>query len=288
MASNRHQVRMLMVCDYIQQHLDETLNLEQLSQVAALSKYHFHRVFSAVVGMSSTKYIQLARLKRASYRLAFEDQLSITDIAFEASFESVEAFSRAFKRTFAQSPSQFRQQANWTNWHRMFEFTSPSRGPFMIDVDIIDLPTQRIAYLSHYGSIDKVLETVGQFITWRKQSGESPIASSRTFGIPYGDPYVLPADQFRFDVAGSITQAISDNRFGVQVGEIPGGRCAVAVHKGSHDNISDTIYALYRDWLPNSDQELRDYPCFFEYLNFIHEVDECDLVTKVYLPLKDV
>ncbi|BAN98306.1 araC family transcriptional regulator [Plautia stali symbiont] len=59
------------VFDYIERHLDEGLLLEQLSEVAHFSPYHFHRQFNACCGMPPGRYIQLMRLKRASYRLAF-------------------------------------------------------------------------------------------------------------------------------------------------------------------------------------------------------------------------
>ncbi|HCS65374.1 MAG TPA: AraC family transcriptional regulator, partial [Cellvibrio sp.] len=72
----------------------------------------------------------------------------------------------------------------------------------------------------------------------------------------------------------------------VKAGIIPGGKCAVIRHKGSHNNLDTSIYAFYREWLPNSGEEMRDYPCFFHYVNFIYEVDECDLITDIYFPLK--
>jgi AraC family transcriptional regulator len=44
--------------------------------------------------------------------------------------------------------------------------------------------------------------------------------------------------------------------------------------------------SLYRDWLPESGEELRDFPLFFHYHNFVHEVAEHELLTDIYLPLK--
>ena len=95
------------VFDYIDEHLAEDLSVERLSRVANFSKFHFHRQFSQYTGISVTRYIQLMRLKRASYRLAFGD-IRIIDIAMEAGFENPESFSRAFKSAFDQTPSQFR------------------------------------------------------------------------------------------------------------------------------------------------------------------------------------
>ncbi len=63
-----------------------------------------------------------------------------------------------------------------------------------------------------------------------------------------------------------------ENAFGVINGEIPGGRCAVVRHHGSLDTLANSVWFLYRDWLPASGETLRDFPVYFRYLNFVHEV----------------
>ena len=283
---NSYDERISRVCEYINQNLNETLTLEMMSDVAAFSKYHFHRVFTAYTGMSVIKFIQLARLKRASFRLAFEKEKRIIDIALEACFESPEAFSRAFKRTFDQSPSQFRDKPKWPEWHLRFDFhIQPNRNKPM-KVEIVEFETTKVALLEHHGTPEKVFETAGKFIAWRKETGLSPVKTSKTFGIPYGDPKTAEPDKFRWDVCGSIDEDVPANTYGVKNGVIPGGRCAVIRHKGSHDSLDSSIYYVYREWLPKSEEEVRDYPCFFHYLNFAHEVDECDLLTDIYFPLK--
>ncbi|WP_448212461.1 AraC family transcriptional regulator [Colwellia sp. MEBiC06753] len=284
--STNHNQRIHRVCDYISQHLDDNLSLDTLSDVAFCSKFHFHRLFLSIVGISVIRYIQFARLKRASFRLAFEHKIRIIDIALEANFDSPEAFSRAFKRTFSQSPSQFRSTPNWPHWHQQFDFQLPELKVKTMNVEIVEFDTLPVALLTHHGSPTKLMESAAQFIEWRKSSGFSPVNTSKTFGIPYSDPNVTDDADFRFDFAGSVTSAIADNPQGVRNGEIPGGRCAKVRHNGSHDNISDSVYYLYRQWLPESGEEVRDFPCFFHYLNLVHQVDECDLKTDIYLPLK--
>lgn len=283
---NGYEKRISRVCEYVNQNLNEVLTLDKLSEVAALSKYHFHRVFKAYTGMNVMSFLQLARMKRASFRLAFEKDIRIIDIALEAGYESPEAFSRAFKRTFDQSPSEFRTEPQWSEWHKRFNFQMQTQGNNEMDVRIVDFEATKVALLEHHGSPDRVLETAGKFIRWRKETGLSPVKSSKTFGIPYSDPNTTEPGDFRWDVCGSIDGDVPDNSYGVKTGVIPGGRCAVVRHKGSHDTLEQSIYYVYREWLPNSGEEIRDYPCFFHYLNLIHEVDECDLLTDIYFPLK--
>lgn len=57
-------------------------------------------------------------------------------------------------------------------------------------------------------------------------------------------------------------------------------------HLGSHHRLGEAAYYLYRDWLPESDEVLRDFPLFFNYQNLIPETPEHELITDVYLPLK--
>lgn len=155
-----------------------------------------------------------------------------------------------------------------------------------MNVNIIQFETTKVALLEHLGAPENVLETAGKFIAWRKATGLSPVKTSKTFGIPYSDPKTTEPEKFRWDACGTIDTDVPANDYGVKNGIIPGGKCAVVRHKGSHSNLDTSIYAFYREWLPNSGEEIRDYPCFFHYVNFIYEVDECDLITDIYFPLK--
>jgi len=67
---------------------------------------------------------------------------------------------------------------------------------------------------------------------------------------------------------------------------LPGGRCAVVRHVGSYENISDSIYYLYHTWLPQSGEELRDFPVYFQYLRLNEQLQEHALQTDILLPLK--
>lgn len=67
---------------------------------------------------------------------------------------------------------------------------------------------------------------------------------------------------------------------------IPSGRCAVIRHQGSHYLMHTKIYDLYGKWLPESKEEIRDFPMFFHYINLFPEAKEHELLTDIYLPLK--
>lgn len=63
--------KLQLVCDYIQRHLDEDLDVDRLSQIAALSKFHFHRIFAIHVGFKCDEVYQLSRLKAGLFSIGF-------------------------------------------------------------------------------------------------------------------------------------------------------------------------------------------------------------------------
>ncbi|MEN5037847.1 GyrI-like domain-containing protein [Pseudomonas sp. TWI929] len=232
-----------------------------------------------------SRYVQLMRLRRAAHQLVATPATSVLEAAFGAGFESPEAFSRAFKRAFGMAPSVFAKAPNWQAWSAVFVVPHLSRSITM-QIRIVDFAETRVAALEHIGAPGLVGESVARFRQWRMHSGQSPVASSRTFGIPYDNPDTTPAHAFRFAVCGEIDETVQPNDFGVHERVIPAGRCAVIRHIGSPDHISETIYPLYRDWLPSSNEELRDHPLFFHYLSVYPETALEQWQTDIYVPLK--
>ncbi|MFM0076228.1 AraC family transcriptional regulator [Paraburkholderia sediminicola] len=283
-ATHAYTKRFNAVLAYIETNLDGDLSVEALSRIANFSKFHFHRQFSAYVGVPVARYVQLMRLRRAAHRLASREFCSVLDAAFEAGFDSPEAFSRAFKRAFGAAPSSFRHHPGWQIWSATFVIPYLSRQLTM-QVQIVDFYETRVAAFEHCGSPGLVNESVRKFIDWRKQSGQSPVASSRSFGIPRNNPDTTPADAFRFDICGEIDEPVASNVYGIRELVIPGGRCAVVRHTGSTDHVGETIYPIYRDWLPASGEELRDHPLFFHYLSVFPETPQDQWQTDIYIPL---
>ena len=283
-ATTAYAKRFDAVLTYIDVNLEGDLSVDALSRVANFSKFHFHRQFAAYVGVPVSRYVQLMRLRRAARRLASREPCSVLDAALDAGFDSPESFSRAFKRSFGMAPSSFRQQPKWHVWSATFVVPYLSRKLTM-QVRTVDFSETFVAALEHCGPIGLVNESVRKFIDWRMQSGQSPLPSSRTFGIPRSNPDTTPGDEFRFDICGEIDEPVAPNVYGVRELVIPGGRCAVVRHSGSTDHIGETIYPIYRDWLTASGEELRDHPLFFHYLSVFPDTPQDQWQTDIYIPL---
>ncbi|MFC4302430.1 helix-turn-helix transcriptional regulator [Cohnella boryungensis] len=98
----------LRVVDWIESRLKEEILLEDAARLVSVSKYHFHRMFHAHIGMPLAGYIRQRRLANAAGELAVTER-RILDIALEYTFESQAAFTRAFKRAYRMSPGQYRR-----------------------------------------------------------------------------------------------------------------------------------------------------------------------------------
>ena len=210
---------------------------------------------------------------------------TIINIALDAGFESHESFSRAFKQICGQSPREFRLKSSWHVWETP-PYSLHKGDTKMINVNIKELPARRLAVIEHYGDPKKVGETASKLIAWAKaQPVNLKPKPGEAFGFGYGDPKEVKPEEFRFDLAITVPQTLKLDGEVIEK-YLPAGRYAVISHKGSREAISEKIYWLYRDWLPESKEELGDLPCIFCYYNFDHEVAETELITEVWLLLK--
>ena len=101
--------------DYISHHLDDNPGLDEVAAAAAISTFHFHRIFKTMVGETIAGFTRRLRMERAARRLLASPQSDITTLALAAGFSSSQNFAKAFRLHFAMSPSEYRQQqgGNW-------------------------------------------------------------------------------------------------------------------------------------------------------------------------------
>jgi len=108
--SSDHQELTYQIANYINEHFREPLTLGLLAQKRGMSKYHLSHLFSEKIGQSFLSYLASIRLSYACSRLA-ETDISVTDIAEEAGFESQSTFFRSFKEHLGITPLKYRQNA---------------------------------------------------------------------------------------------------------------------------------------------------------------------------------
>lgn len=291
-AIQNYHVRMQRALDHIDQHLDDDLDLETVSRVAALSKFHFHRQFTATFGLTVHRYVQLARMKRASHRLVHGNGQSVTDIAMDAGYDAPDAFARAFRQRFEQSPLSFRKSPDWAPWLTALGPLDNARNKLMQiiftedDVTIRDVPPTPVAILEHRGDRAGLGGTIQRFRDWCKTAGLSPETSSNFMIFRSERCPSNPAD-YSMDLCAEIDQPICVDDAPMKAGVIPGGRCAVLRYPGNTNNLEPAALYLYGEWLPASGEEARDFPIYCQRrLSLIPEVPAHEIVVELFLPLK--
>lgn len=278
-----YALRMTALIHYIEANLDGDLSLSTLAAAVHSSAFHFHRQFRAHTGIPLARYVRLLRLRRASQQLAFETERSITDIALAAGFDNAESFSRAFRQLQDETPSQFRAAPIWRDW-QTHPLSHPQADRMNYHVELIDLPSTRLAAVEYQGPAQQMLQATAKLIAWRRRNGISP-SQGQTFGLFYDDPESADEAAFRFDVGVSFEGELAPNAEGVCSKLIPGGRCARVRHHGSREHIPAADF-LYREWLPASGETLRDCPLIMHFNNVGPGLNPAELVTDVYLPLR--
>ena len=277
------------ILQHIESDIDGDLSVDRLSAMACLSKFHFHRLFSANMGISVFSLVKMLRLKRAAYQLAFRKDIKIIDIALMNGYDSAAAFSRSFSEVFTQSPRKFRNNANWTLWYQQYQTILKLRNEKMHfnennAIEIIDFQETNVAVLEHRGAPNLIGNSIATFISWRKEHGLPP-SKSKTFNFIYDDPNITPPNEYRFDIACGISGEVCENAQGVINKTIPAGTCAKYRLIGSDDRLGTVIQFLYSQWLAKSGFELRDFPLFIERVSFYPDVSEAGTITDIYLPV---
>jgi AraC family transcriptional regulator len=230
-------------------------------------------------------------MKRASYRLAYRDAQSVTDIAMDAGYDAPDAFARAFRQRFRQSPSSFRNTPDWEPWLVAFGPLDNARSKLMQtiytpdDVTIRAVAPTPVAIMEHRGDPATIGATIQRFIAWRKATGLPP-RTSPTFNVFHADPRPVPPAEYRMDLCVGTDRQIEANGDGVRAGLIPGGRCAMLRVVGNTDNLEPAALYLYREWFPTSGEEAQDFPLYCQRLTFFPEVPEHEAVADLFLPLR--
>jgi AraC family transcriptional regulator len=99
--------RMRRIVDYVEAHLEETIQVADLARGVGLSVGHFHRTLRATIGMTPLEFINHRRIEQARRLLATE-RPSITELSMRVGFASPNYFARLFRRATGVSPSEYR------------------------------------------------------------------------------------------------------------------------------------------------------------------------------------
>lgn len=272
--TNHYQDRISRVTDYIYDHLDDALDLDTLADVAALSRWHWHRVYFAMRGETATATVRRLRLQRASADLVLSER-PVAEIAERAGYGSVAAFTRAFADAYGMPPASYRQYGSHAG-------LDPARADLPVsqfDVRIVHAPPLVVAVEDHQGSfmqIDRAFER----LLGRLGAAGRLTAETGMVGIFLSDPTATEEDDLRAQAGATHVSGE-----GGPTRTLAGADYAVLRHKGPYADMRNAYAWLFGRWLPQSGRELAEEPVLEFYLNDPREVAPTEVLADLYLPL---
>lgn len=279
---------------YIENNLEQKIFLEEIAKEACFSKYHFLRIFQAIVGDTAGNYLRKRRLTKASYDLIYT-AMPLFDIAIKYQFESQQAFTRAFKNFFGISPGIYRRE-NISKYmmeckeldedrfnHISNSITlKPSYSEFS-GCKLIGMETKtsmqenRISKLwaDFFPRMKEIQNLTGkqQAFEFRKPDPNFEL-SEFTVETEFTEMAGLPVTSFDFIPEGMV-------KF-----EIPAGRYAVFTHLGKTQDLYKTYEYIWSVWLPCSQEEVDMRFDFELYDKRFLGPENPDSQIDIYIPIK--
>ncbi len=273
-----YEDRVLRVLSYIHDNPAGDLSLDALADVAAMSRFHWHRVFRALTGETCAQAVRRLRLHRAATLLVRTDT-PVAQVAATVGYPNPSSFARAFTEAYGSSPGAFRKAGQFLPAHPNFR----TGGYPMHPVTTRTEPARRVIALPHkgaYSEIGKSFEAFGALCESRQLWPQiGPVLA-----LYLDSPEDVPEDQLR-SYAGAEFRG-DETPQGMEDMQIAGGKTAVLTYKGPYSGIEAAYHSLFGNWLPESGEEPADQPCYEIYLNDPRETPPEELLTEICLPLK--
>ncbi|WP_244614906.1 AraC family transcriptional regulator [Pukyongiella litopenaei] len=278
MSRTDYETRVRRVIQYIYDHPDGDLSLDQLADVAAMSRFHWHRVFRAMTGETCARAVRRIRAHRAACWLVQTDW-PVEIVAARAGYDNPQSFARLFRRFYGQGPGEFRAAGVA---HALP--TELTRGDLVMHpTEIRDLPARRLAALTHTGpfpEIGRAFQEVSAVFTARNLW---PHARGMA-AVYYSDPGETPESELHSE-AGVIVAETLDMPADLHAVDLPAGPHAVMTVKGDYSGLAAAWEAMYSGFLPDCGRDPANRAPFEVYLNDPSQTAPEDLLTEICVPL---
>ncbi|MBU0935494.1 MAG: AraC family transcriptional regulator [Spirochaetes bacterium] len=280
-----YTIRINRVLDYIQEHLDSALTLEELAGIACFSNFHFSRIFSIFTGETPFQLIQRLRLEKSANLLLHRPDKKIIDIALSCGFSNTAAFSRAFREYLDCTPSQWRSSCGKNSnpgivksklseecfsWQPYIEYQQGvqlwrmKKNGQERQVEVTSLAALNCAYIRYVGPYkgDALLfERLWTRLCAEAGAQELIDNDSQYLAVYHDNPELTKDSKLRVTIAVSTSKPFEGSG---RLGHlwIPGGKYAIAHFRLNSSEYQEAWDWLYSQWLPQSGYLPDDRPAF--------------------------
>jgi AraC family transcriptional regulator len=268
--------RIYKTVDFIEQNYNKQISVKELENISCYSYRNIQRIFKYSFNETIGAYQIRLRLERA-YKLILYSKSSFSEIAYEVGFESLSAFSKAFKKQYGFSPKQAKNE-------KLCLFNKLSIAAAncdeIIQPSIIFLPEVKVYYQSIFTNyVNKEIN-----LLWDGLTSSYPSDSSIQFyGVIADESLITEEIKCRYD-ACSTDQRLEHK---LNSKNILGRKYAKFIHLGSYATIEKTYEQIYSGWILTCELEFDNSPFIEQYIKHSGNTStEIDYITAILLPLK--
>ncbi len=272
--------------NYMEEHLTEEVDYEQIAKIACCSTYHFQRMFAYMANVSLSEYIRRRRMSLAAVELQDSDK-KIVDVALKYGYASPTAFNRAFQSIHGVAPSVVKDGAATLRAFPPISFKIIVKGAEEMNYRIEKKEAFRIIGTAQplHKEIEKNFEIVPQM--WQKAAMDGTLSKleskldSQPAGI-LGVSACNDLEEWRYFIAVASTKPIDDT---LEEYNIPSFTWAIFSGEGQCPQaIQELEQRIVTEWLPTSGYEYDNGPDIELYIS----PDPQNAEFEVWIPVKKV
>ncbi|MFD1779883.1 GyrI-like domain-containing protein [Fredinandcohnia salidurans] len=256
------------VIDYIEDSLTEDLTLESISEYAGVSDYHFRKIFFYMSGLTLSEYIKNRRLSEANKDLL--NGKKVTDVAFKYMYQSVDGFTRAFKKWSGFLPSDVIKTGISKSFPKL-SFVITVKGGTSMEFRIEDKPAFNLVGVSkrvpmQFEGVNNEIVKLAKSITEEQKAEMHALQNIEPYEIVNAS---YNADENFLKEEGDLTHMIgvltTENQVSDRLDKVPVEACTWAIFPNEGpfpSTLQETMAKTYSEWLPSSDYEVINVPAF--------------------------
>ena len=254
--------------NYMEEHICEDINLEELAKIACCSTYHFQRMFSYMANLPLSEYLRRRRMSLAAVDLQ-SGGMKVIDVALKYGYDSPTAFNRAFQSVHNITPSMACKEGSVLKAFPPISFHFIIKGDSEMNYTIQKKEAFRILGVSQAldKEIEKNFEQVPKFWMETSRNGTLPRLAAKMDSMPMGILGVSACnevEEWRYFIAVASNQPIEE---GLEEYIVPASTWAIFTGEGSGISIQELEKRIVTEWLPTSGYEYSNAPDIELYLN---------------------
>ena len=272
--------------EYMEEHLLEDINYEDVARQVYMSSYHFHKTFSMITGITPNDYIRNRRMSLAAQELSFSTA-KVIDIAYKYGYDSPESFTKAFSRFHGVSPSVAKRSGMQLKLYNRLILKLIVEGGTMMDYKIVERePFTLLAKVESF-RIESIKEDNNNEIPdfWKRSGEEGVFTELRKHSNQpdiYGACSPISKESQFFEYGIGMIHDGSSVPTGYKLYEVKPTLWAVFPCIGdSGECIGETWNRIYKEFLPASEYEMLDDTDFELY----PDNSDGNLFCEVWIPV---